>query len=106
VSPVIFNKLPAIAAAAKPLADQAVRTAAFATEGFAKNLAPVDTGNLRNTIAAGKERDLVYRVTAHADYAIYIEMGTRRRNGGARPFLEPALRQGEKHLTNALKAIL
>jgi HK97 gp10 family phage protein len=104
VSPVIFNKLPAIAAAAKPLADQAVRTAAFATEGYAKNLAPVDTGNLRNTIAAGKERDLVYRVTAHADYAIYVEMGTR--NMSAQPYLEPALRQGEKHLTNALKAIL
>lgn len=104
MSPVIFNKLPAIAAAAKPAVDQAVRTAAFATEGFAKNLAPVDTGNLRNTIAAGKERDLVYRVTAHADYAIYVEMGTR--NMSAQPYLEPALARGEKHLTNALKAIL
>lgn len=104
--PIVSNRLPQIAAAAKPLADTAVRTAAFATEGFAKQLAPVDTGNLRNSIMAARQRELVYRVTAHADYAIYIEIGTRRRNGAARPFLEPALRQGEKHLTNALKAIL
>jgi HK97 gp10 family phage protein len=105
VSPVIFNKLPAIAAAAKPLADRAVRTAAFATEGYAKEACPVgETGNLQNSIMAGKERELVYRVTAHMEYAIYVEMGTRRMD--AQPYLEPALRQGEKHLTNALKAIL
>jgi hypothetical protein len=106
VSPITSNRLPQIAAAAKPVVERAVAQTAFSIEGWAKGLAPVDTGALRNSIAAAKERELTWRVTAHADYAVYIEMGTRRKNGGARPFLDPALRQGDAYLTRALKAIL
>jgi len=106
VSPITSNRLPQIAAAAKPVVERAVAQTAFSIEGWAKNAAPVDTGALRNSIAAANERQLTWRVTAHADYAVYIEMGTRRPGGEARPYLDPALRQGEKYLTNALKAIL
>jgi HK97 gp10 family phage protein len=104
VSPITSNRLPQIAAAAKPFAERAVAQTAFSIEGWAKNAAPVDTGALRGGIAAAKERELTWRVTAHADYAVYVEMGTR--NMTAQPYLDPALRQGEKYLTNVLKAIL
>ena len=106
MSPITSNRLPQIAAAAKPITERAVALTAFNIENWAKGMAPVDTGALRNSIAAAKERELTWRVTAHADYAVYIELGTRRKNGGARPYLDPALRQGEKFLTTALKGIL
>ena len=87
--PVAYNRLPKMAAAAKPLVEAALAKTAFDMETRAKELLveqnAVDTGYLMNSISAAKERDLTWRVTAHADYAIYIEMGTRRRNGAARP---------------------
>lgn len=99
--PVIYNRLPKIAAAARPLAEAAVARSAFATEAWAKGIAPVDTGNLRNSISAAAERELTWRITAHAEYAIYVEMPTR--HTAAQPFLEPALRQGTRYLEGALK---
>jgi HK97 gp10 family phage protein len=104
VSPITSNRLPQIAAAAKPIAERAVAVTAFNIENWAKGAAPVDTGYLMNSIAAAKERELTWRVTAHAEYAIYVEMGTRFMD--PQPYLDPALGQGEKYLTNALKAIL
>ena len=104
MSPITSNRLPQIAAAAKPVVERAVAQTAFRVEGFAKTGAPIDTGALRGGIAAAKERELTWRVTAHADYAVYVEMGTR--NMTAQPYLDPALRQGEAFLTTALKAIL
>lgn len=106
MSPVVYNRLPQIAAAAKPAVEAALAKTAFDVENLAKDAAPVDTGYLMGSIAAAKERELTWRVTAHAEYAIYVEMGTRRKNGQARPYLEPALRQGAQSLTKALKVIL
>jgi len=103
VSPVIYNRLPAIAASARPLVDTAVAKTAADVEALAKTTAPIDTGNLRNSIASDKVRDLTWRVTANADYALYVEMGTRRM--GAQPYLEPSLRAGMASLTKALGKI-
>ena len=104
MSPITSNRLPQIAAAAKPVAERAVAITAFNIENWAKGLAPVDTGALRNSLAAAKERELTWRVTAHAEYGIYVEMGTR--NMDAQPYLDPALRQGEQFLTTAIKGIV
>ena len=106
MSPVVYNRLPQIAAAAKPVVEAAVAKTALDIETIAKELVPVDTGYLMNSIAAAKERELTWRVTAHAEYAIYIEMGTRRKNGEARPYLDPALRRGAQSLTTALKGLV
>ena len=58
----------------------------------AKQLAPVDTGRLRSSVAyevARDGRDIVGRVGTDVNYAPYIEFGTRRMR--AQPFLRPAL---------------
>ena len=110
MSPITSNRLPQIAAAAKPVVERAVAQTAFQIENRAKQFLveqkAVDTGYLMGSVAAAKERELTWRVTAHADYAIYIEMGTRRKNGQARPYLDPALRLGEQFLTSAIKGIV
>jgi HK97 gp10 family phage protein len=105
VSPITSNRLPQIAAAAKPTVETILSRSAFEIEAQAKVASPVgETGNLQNSINAARERELTWRVTAHADYAVYVELGTRRMT--AQPYLDPALRQGQQFLNAALKAIL
>ena len=104
MSPVTYNRLPQIAAAAKPMVETALAKTAFDVENIAKDAAPVDTGNLMGSIAAAKERELTWRVTAHAEYAIYVEMGTRHMT--AQPYLAPSLERGAKSLTTALKGLV
>lgn len=54
----------------------------------AKALAPVDSGQLRNSISYGQDGDDVI-VSASAEHAVYQEFGTR--NMSAQPFFRPAI---------------
>ena len=70
-------------------ASQVVRKAALDTMADAKTLAPVDTGNLRNSITTdARQGDLVAVVEATASYSAYIEWGTSKMR--PQPFMRPA----------------
>lgn len=66
-----------------------IELAAMTIESEAKQLAPVDTGNLRASIGALREGPNSWMVRAGAHYAIYVEMGTRYM--AAQPFMRPAV---------------
>ena len=73
----------------------ALEASALVVEGSAKNLAPVDTGNLRNSIThevEGKEA----RVGTVTEYAVFQELGTSKM--AAQPFLNPALEQNKGNI--------
>ena len=55
-------------------------------EGYAKDLAPVDTGNLRNSISHTVDEDepAVY-IGSNVEYAAYVELGTGKYTDGGRP---------------------
>ena len=55
-----------------------------------RNLAPVDTGNMKRSITNGVDRRWTYSGQAgpHTDYAGYVEYGTRFQ--AAQPFVKPA----------------
>lgn len=55
-------------------------------EGYAKDLAPVDTGNLRNSISHTVDEDepAVY-IGSNTSYASYVELGTGKYTDGGRP---------------------
>ena len=55
-------------------------------EGYAKDLAPVDTGNLRNSIShkVDDEEPAVY-IGSNTSYAPYVELGTGKYTEGGRP---------------------
>ncbi len=75
--------------------NKALEASALLVEGTAKNLAPVDTGYLRNSIThevEGKEA----RVGATAEYAGFVELGTSKQ--AAQPFLNPALEQNKRNI--------
>ena len=55
-------------------------------EGYAKDLAPVDTGNLRNSISHKVDdgEPAVY-IGSNVEYAAYVELGTGKYTDGGRP---------------------
>ena len=67
-----------------------VRNAAALVESQAKYLAPVDTGNLRNTIHMNQPKIMRGEVTAsvstNCEYAPFVEFGTGMKGNGSYPY--------------------
>ena len=57
-------------------------------ESYAKQLCPVDTGRLRNSITHQQQDDTTEIIGTNVEYAPYVELGTRRQR--AQPYLRPA----------------
>ncbi len=74
---------------------KALEASALVVEGAAKNLAPVDTGNLRNSITHEVEKKEA-RVGTNVEYAPFIELGTVKM--AAQPYLNPALEQNKGNI--------
>lgn len=76
----------------KEISDEAVARAlelcGARWETDAKQLAPVDTGRLRNSIEHHPEGNDTMIVETGVEYAIYQEMGTSRMK--AHPFMKPS----------------
>lgn len=102
--PVIYNRLPQIAAAARPTAEKVVAKAAFDCEALSKFNAPKDTGYLANSIAAEQQGQLVWRVYANAEYALFVEVGTSRMSGHF--YLTNALREATKPMSGLARRLL
>ena len=82
-----------------------VKKALFDIEALAKIYAPVDTGNLRNSIGTdldGDEMGGVVGPTAH--YGGYVEFGTSKM--GAQPYMNPAADKVIPKLRLALKGLV
>lgn len=56
---------------------RALERCGMQAEGYAKDLCPVDTGNLRNSIAhkVDKDEPAAY-IGTNSEYAAYVELGT------------------------------
>jgi HK97 gp10 family phage protein len=81
-----------------------VRKTAFLLEGKAKQLAPVDTGFLRNSITTQKLADATYSVAVGAEYGIYVEFGTRWMR--AQPYFTPAIEEARRYFDGELKKLV
>ena len=67
-----------------------LETCGLVAEGYAKKLAPVDTGNLRNSITHEvDDGEPAAYVGTNVEYAPYQELGTIHMK--AQPFLKPAV---------------
>ena len=84
-----------------------LETCGLVAEGYAKKLAPVDTGNLRNSIThtVDDEEPAAY-IGTNVEYAPYQELGTIHMK--AQPFLKPAVAEHaneyRKIIENELKS--
>lgn len=67
-----------------------LETCGLVAEGYAKKLAPVDTGNLRNSITHEVEDgEPAAYIGTNVEYAPYQELGTIHM--AAQPFLKPSV---------------
>jgi HK97 gp10 family phage protein len=77
-----------------------LNSAAASCETLAKELAPVDTGFMRDHIKQtiqAEEGSLQAVVESEADYSVYVEYGTV--NQEAQPFFTPAFESSKKQLS-------
>lgn len=66
---------------------QALEAIGLTAEAHAKELCPVDTGRLRNSISHARDDDSAY-IGTNVEYAAYVELGTSKMK--PRPYLRPA----------------
>lgn len=67
---------------------RALERVGMQAEGYAKDLCPVDTGQLRNSISHKvDDGEQVVYIGSNLDYAAYVELGTGKyaEGGGGRP---------------------
>lgn len=69
-------------------------------EGYAKDLCPVDTGNLRNSITHTADGKAAY-IGTNVEYGKYVELGTRHQK--AQPYLKPAAANHTGTYSNIVK---
>ena len=110
---VLFNHLPRMQAQAPAAIKGTVAEAALNLQRYAKDLCPADTGALRASIhttptnngmtqevQAGKNELSGDSTTPTAEYAIYVEFGTRKMR--AQPFMRPAAEKIRKEYPGML----
>lgn len=100
---VVLNRWPAIRAGMLLTADNATAKAALDMEAGMKMRAPIDTGNLRNSIQARKVGTAHWRVTVTAEYGIYVEYGTRFNR--AQPYFFPTVAEVTPAFMAAMRRI-
>ena len=83
---------------------EVVKETALRIEGRAKQLAPVDTGFLRNSIMTNAEGLLTYTVNVGAEYGIHVEYGTYKMS--AQPYLRPAVNYAKPHFEKGIMNVL
>ena len=83
-----------------------LRIGAFKVEALAKDVAAVDTGRLRASIAIDESDSaiLIIRVGTNVKYAPYVEFGTKVM--AARPYLFPAFFSQENEIVKAIGRVL
>ena len=75
-----------VLAAMKTAAVRALEKCGLTAEGYAKKLCPVDTGNLRNSIAHAVDGgEPAAYVGTNSEYGPYVELGTGVYYPGGRP---------------------
>lgn len=100
---VLVSRIPQITKAAHARAAAIVAKTAADIEAAAKMRAPVDTGYLRSSIHTQPTGPLDSEVIAGADYAVYVEYGTRRM--APQPYMTPAAEAARPGFEQAAKQI-
>lgn len=82
--------------------DKFLPMAGFIVEGQAKELAPVDSGNLRASITSRVSGEQAI-VGTNVDYAPHVEYGTRFMR--AQPYMRPAIDLNRKDLIKLFQQV-
>lgn len=101
---IVKNNFPAVRGEIRTQTVRVVNDTAAEVESIAKQLAPVETGRLRDSIHTENYRNgELKRVVAEAEYAGYVEYGTV--HSAAQPFLRPAVESVKSRVNRRLGQI-
>ena len=84
---VLVDNTDAVKGGLKSAFARALERIGLQAEGYAKDLCPVDTGNLRNSITHTSDGKAAY-IGTNVTYGKYVELGTVKM--AAQPYLRPA----------------
>lgn len=99
----LWSKLPQIERQVPARAAAIIHGVAQDIEGEAKQNAPVDTGDMRDSIAAEQTGPAEAKVEVGEFYGHFVELGTRKM--AARPFLVPAAEKARRSLNRKFRGI-
>ena len=90
------NNIPKALTESDESVTRALEMIGLKAEKYAKALAPVDTGNLRNSITHQvRAEEHAVHIGTNVEYAPYVELGTKNKTGGTkmakRPYIVPAI---------------
>lgn len=81
---------------------RALEKCGLVAEGYAKKLAPVNTGRLRNSLThTVKAKEQAAYIGTNVEYAAYVELGTQHQS--AQPYLKPAVANHAKEYQKIVK---
>lgn len=99
----LVSRIPEAERNLRRMAEETVGEAAQACAVIARQLVPVRTGALRDSIAAYRNTRLNWVVGAAEPYAKFVELGTSTR--AAQPFLRPAAEAVKPKLMRRLQGM-
>lgn len=126
----LMKKLDSLGKNSSKVITKALGKATKKVQGDAKDLTPVDTGNLRNKIYTRiheKEGTITGEVYTNVEYAPYVEFGTGQRGKEsdigskkefdisyredwagmvAQPYMYPAMKQNEEYIKETIKGAI
>jgi HK97 gp10 family phage protein len=95
----------AVIRASRDQIKKALEECGLTAERYAKEKCPVDTGNLRNSIAHQMDGDNKVLIGSNTSYAAYVELGTGKyADGGRKASWVYEDSKGNWHMTNGQKA--
>jgi HK97 gp10 family phage protein len=97
----LVSKIPQVEKNLRRQVEEVVGDGAQDMAVIARQLAPVDTGELRDSIAAFRNTRLNWVVGAAATHARFVEYGTSR--SAAQPYLRPAAEAVKPRLMKRLR---
>lgn len=86
----------------KSALDKALEESGLYVENAAKQMCPVDTGRLRNSITHQKSGEMSEQIGTNVEYGKYVELGTSKM--GAKAYLKPAAQNSESAINNIFKS--
>ena len=103
------SEAPAALSAIEQATRRALEIIGGKAETYAKQLCPVDTGNLRNSITHRQVDAQTEAVGTNVEYAPFVELGHHTASGGkvdGRPYLRPAAENHGPEYTEVIKSEL
>lgn len=97
---VLVDNTDAVKGGLKSAFARALERIGMQAEGYAKDLCPVDTGNLRNSITHTSDGKAAY-IGTNVTYGKYVELGTVKM--AAQPYLRPAAADHGETYRNIVK---